>query len=97
MVVAPPGESVSAATGVIRSRSLSGYFLDISITALDTRADGAVHAAVSVVVQEYPSHNIRSMLSGSATASGVSGPSGQRAVIEAALGSALRNLATALH
>lgn len=97
VVVAPAGESVSAANNVIRTRSLTGYFLDVSITALDTRADGAIHAAVSVVVQDYPGHNIRSMLSGSATASGVSGLSGQRAVVEAALGSALRGLTTALH
>jgi hypothetical protein len=96
VVVAPAGESVSAARTVLHARSLSGYFLDVSITALDTRPDGAIHAAVSVVVQEYPSHNIRSMLSGAATASGVSGPSGQRAVVEAALGSALRQLSTAL-
>jgi hypothetical protein len=97
VVVAPAGESVSAANGVIRSRSLAGYFLDISITALETRPDGAIHAAVSVVVQDYPGHNIRSMLQGAATASGVSGVSGQRAVIEAAIGSALRGLTTAMH
>ncbi len=96
VVVAPAGESVPQARGVIRARSLSGYYLDVSITALDTRPDGAIHAAVSVVVQDYPGHNIRSMLSGSATASGVSGLSGQRAVVEAALGSALRGLTTAL-
>jgi hypothetical protein len=47
-------------------------------------------------VQDYPSHNIRSMLSGAATASGVSGPSGQRAVLQAALQSALRSLNQAL-
>lgn len=96
VVVAPQGESASAATSVLRARSLTGYFLDVSITTLETRPDGAIRAVVSVVVQDYPGHNIRSMLNGSATASGVTGPSGQRAVVEAAIGSALRQLTTAL-
>lgn len=95
-VVAPAGESASAARSAISSRHLHGYFLDISITDLTTRPDGAIHASVSVVVQDYPSHNIRSMLSGAATASGVSGVSGQRAVLQAALQGALRSLPQAL-
>lgn len=96
VVLAPTGESASAARAAISSRHLRGYYLDISITDLTTRPDGAIHAAVSVVVQDYPSHNIRSMLSGAATASGVSGVSGQRAVIQAAIQSALRGLSTAM-
>jgi hypothetical protein len=96
VVVAPQGESASAARSAIRARSLTGFFLDISITDLTTRPDGAIHVAVSIVVQDYPSHNIRSMLSGNATASGVSGVSGQRAVIQAAIQGALRNLSQAM-
>ncbi len=96
VVVAPAGETVAQARSAISSRHLQGFYLDISITALETRPDGAIHTVVSVVVQDYPSHNIRSMLSGNATASGVSGVSGQRAVIQAALQGALRGLNTAM-
>ncbi len=96
VVLAPQGESASAARSAIGSRHLRGYYLDISIIDLTTRPDGSIHAAVSVVVQDYPSHNIRSMLSGAATASGVSGVSGQRAVVQAAIQSALRGLSTAM-
>lgn len=96
VVVAPAGETASAARSAISSQHLRGVFLDISITDLTTRPDGSIHAAVSVVVQDYPSHNIRSMLSGAATASGVSGVSGQRAVITAAIQGALRSLSGAL-
>ena len=96
VVVAPAGESASAARAAIRGRSLCGRFIDISITALETRPDGAIHTVVSVIVQDYPEHNIRAMLSGNATASGVSGVSGQRAVINAAVQGALRGLNTAM-
>jgi hypothetical protein len=63
---------------------------------LETRPDGAVRAQVSVVVQTYPDRNVRSMLSGAATVMGESGPAAQRAAIEGALTSALRNLSTAM-
>jgi hypothetical protein len=96
VVVAPAGQSVADARAAISAQHLRGFFLDISITDLTTRPDGSIHAAVSVVVQDYPSHNIRSMLSGAATASGVSGVSGQRAVLQAALQGALRSLNQAL-
>jgi hypothetical protein len=98
VVVAPQGETAAQARAAISSRSLHGYFIDVSITDLTTRPDGAIHTAISIVVQEYPSHNIIGSLSGAATASGVSGVSGQRAVIQAAVQSALRSqLAAALH
>lgn len=92
VVVAPADEAAASATRVIRERSLAGVFLDSSITVLEQRADGAVRATVSVVVQTYPDRNMRSMLSGSATVSGESATTAQRTAIEAALGSALRNL-----
>jgi hypothetical protein len=92
IVVAPAGETVAQATAEIRRRGLTGYFLDISITALETRPDGSIYAAVSIVVQQYPSHNIVSMASGGATAQGA----GERAVLEAALGSALGRVGAAL-
>jgi hypothetical protein len=96
VVVAPAGETAAQARTAIAAQHLRGFYLDISITDLTTRPDGAIHASVSIVVQDYPSHNIRSMLSGAATASGVSGVSGQRAVLQAALQGALRSLNQAL-
>ena len=97
VVVAPEGETVATATRVLRSRSLVGFYVDSSVTALDARPDGSLRASVSVVVQDYPGRNVRSMLTGSATVSGEQGPTAQRTAIEAALGSALRNLGTAMN
>jgi hypothetical protein len=96
VVVAPDAESVAAANRVIRERSLAGFYLDSSVTVLEQRPDGALRASVSVVVQDYPGRNVRSMLTGSATVSGETGATAQRTAIEAALGSALRNLGTAM-
>ncbi|GAB4212430.1 MAG: hypothetical protein OHK0013_35180 [Sandaracinaceae bacterium] len=96
VVVAPEAESVAAANRVLRERSLAGFYLDSSVTVLEQRPDGALRASVSVVVQDYPGRNVRSMLTGSATVSGETGTAAQRTAIEAALGSALRNLATAM-
>lgn len=97
VVVAPEGETVATATRVLRARSLVGFYVDSSVTALDARPDGSLRASVSVVVQDYPGRNVRSMLTGSATVSGEQGPTAQRTAIEAALGSALRNLGTAMN
>lgn len=94
VVVAPAGETQAQARAAIGH--LRGVFLDISITDLTTRPDGAIHCAVSIVVQDYPSHAIRSSLTAASTASGVSGPSGQRAACGAALSGALQRLPTAL-
>lgn len=97
VVVAPEGETVATATRVLRARSLVGFYVDSSVTALDARPDGSLRASVSVVVQDYPGRNVRSMLTGSATVTGEQGPSAQRTAIEAAFGSALRNLGTAMN
>lgn len=96
VVVAPEGETVATATRVLRARSLVGFYLDSSVTALESRPDGSLRASVSVVVQDYPGRNVRSMLTGSATVSGEQGATAQRTAIEAALGSALRNLGQAM-
>jgi hypothetical protein len=96
VVLAPDSESVAAANRVLRERSLAGFYIDSSVTVLEQRPDGALRASVSVVVQDYPGRNVRSMLTGSATVSGETGTAAQRTAIEAALGSALRNLGTAM-
>lgn len=93
IAVAPDGESVSAAQGVLRTRRLTGFYLDISIT-VETLPTGAIRARVSVVVQDYPGRNVRSMLSGSATITGAS--SADATLLEAAVGSALNRLPAAL-
>jgi hypothetical protein len=93
IAVAPDGESVSAAQRELRRRSLAGFFLDISVT-LESLPNGSVRARVSVVVQDYPGRNVRSILSGSATASGSS--TADASLVEAAVGSALNRLPTAL-
>lgn len=96
VVVAPESENPREAQRILRERALVGFYLDSSIVNLETRPDGAVRAQVSVVVQTYPDRNVRSMLSGAATVMGESGPAAQRAAIEGALTSALRNLSTAM-
>jgi len=93
IAVAPDGESVSAAQAELRRRSLAGFYLDISIT-IESLPAGAIRARVSVVVQDYPGRNVRSMLSGSATISGASSADGT--LLEAAIGSALNRLPAAL-
>lgn len=93
VVVAPDGESVADAQRELRRRSLAGFYLDISIT-VEVLPSSAVRARVSVVVQDYPGRNVRSMLSGSATITGAS--SADATLIDAAVGSALRQLPTAL-
>jgi hypothetical protein len=96
IVVAPQGESASAARGVLRARSLCGFYLDVSITTFEAGADGTLRVAVSVVVQDYPGRDVRSMLSGRASASGISGVAAQRSVVQAAMQGALRGLGTAM-
>ncbi|MCB9591309.1 MAG: HEAT repeat domain-containing protein [Sandaracinaceae bacterium] len=93
--MAPDSESPRAATAVLQSDSLSGYYLDVSITSVEQTGQG-LRAAVSVVVQSYPDRNIRSMLSGAATVPGGSGPTAERQAIEGALRGALRNLPQAM-
>ena len=93
IAVAPDGESVAAAQRELRARSLTGFYLDISVT-VESLPTGAIRARVSIVVQDYPGRNVRSMLSGSATATGAS--SADASLIEAAVGSALNRLPTAL-
>jgi hypothetical protein len=90
--IAPQEERATVATRVLRERSLTGYYLDSSVVAVEELPGGGVRARVSVVVQTYPDRNIRSMLNGAATVTSGSGPIVQRQAIEGALRSALRGL-----
>jgi hypothetical protein len=88
--IAPDNERPAAANRVISERGLVGYYLDSSIVEMQSQG-GTVRVRVSIVVQTYPERNIRSMLNGSASASGA-GASLERQVIEGAFRGALRGL-----
>ena len=105
--LAPANEDRKAAEKVIRTQKLVGYYIDSSVTSIETKPDGSVRAysvyvgvdsaAVSVIVGTYPGRDIRAMLSGAATLSG--GGSGEEAkvqAIQAAFTGALRRLPQAM-
>lgn len=94
--LAPDSERPRAAQQVMRQDSLVGYYLDISIVAIEDRPNGGLRARVSVVVQTYPGRNVRSMLNGAATVMGASGDSARQQAIEGALRGALRGLPQAM-
>jgi len=91
VVVAPENESTGAARRVLRSRRLTGYYLDSSIVRIENR-NGGTRAVVSVIVNTYPGRDMRVILQGAATVQGASGASAQRQAIEGALTGALRRL-----
>ncbi len=96
MVVAPEGESRSAAERELRRRRLTGYFIDSSIVSVEPR-DGGVRAAVSVILNTYPGRDMRAILSGAATVQGGgAGEEAQRQAVEGAIRGALRRLPQAL-
>jgi hypothetical protein len=95
--IAPENEGQAAATSVLRSKKLVGYYLDSSVTKIETKPDGALRAQVSIIVGTYPGRAMRVMLSGAATVSG--GGSGEDAkvqAVEAAFTGALRRLPQAM-
>lgn len=94
VVVAPDGESDAAATRELRSRGLSGFFLDWTVTVEDS--DAGVRCRVSIVLQDYPGRNVRAMTSGTATLSGDHDLSHAGPGIEAAITSALRSVPTGM-
>lgn len=94
--LAPENEPQATATSVLRSKRLVGYYLDSSVTKFEPKGD-ALRAQVSVIVGTYPGRNMRVMLSGAATVSGV-GNSEQAKLqaAEAAFTGALRRLPEAM-
>lgn len=95
VVLAPQDEKPKQADAVIRARRLTGYFIDSSIVSVEQRPDGAIRAAVSVVVGTYPGRDMRSILQGAATVMG-GGAGARTQAIEAAFTGALRNLGQAM-
>jgi len=95
--IAPEGEAQGAASTVLRSQHLVGYYLDSSITKIEEKPDGAVRAQVSVIVGTYPGRAMRVMLSGAATVSGAgSGEAAKVQAVEAAFTGALKRLPQAM-
>jgi hypothetical protein len=95
--VAPENEGQAAASSVLRSKKLVGYYLDSSVTKIEQKPDGALRAQVSIIVGTYPGRAMRVMLSGAATLSGGgSGESAKLQAVEAAFTGALRRLPQAM-
>jgi hypothetical protein len=95
--LAPENEEQRAAERVLRAEKLVGYFIDSSVTSIETKPDGAIRAQVSVIIGTYPGRDIRAMLSGAATVSGGgSGESAKVQAVEAAFTGALRRLPQAM-
>ncbi|HEY6878509.1 MAG TPA: HEAT repeat domain-containing protein [Polyangiales bacterium] len=95
--IAPENEGQAAATNVLRSKKLVGYYLDSSVTKIEQKPDGALRAQVSIIVGTYPGRAMRVMLSGAATVTGSgSGDSAKVQAVEAAFTGALRRLPQAM-
>jgi len=95
--LAPENESQAAAANVVRSKKLVGYYLDSSVTKIEQKPDGALRAAVSVIVGTYPGRAMRVMLSGAATLSGGgSSEDAKMQAVQAAFDGALRRLPQAM-
>lgn len=95
--IAPENEDQRAAQKVIGTGKLVGYFVDSSVTNVESRPDGSVRAQVSVIIGTYPGRDMRAMLSGAATVSGGGAADAVRAqAVEAAFVGALRRLPQAM-
>ena len=95
VVVAPQGESSQTAKSVLTRRKLKGFYIESSITSLETKPTGGTRAAVSVILATYPGRDMRAIMQGAATVMG-SGDVGTRA-LEGALRSAIRQLPQAMN
>lgn len=93
--IAPPDESRRDAERVLSKGSLSGFYLDSSITKVEQTPQG-LRVAVSIVINTYPGRSMRAMLNGAATVPGGSGDADRQLAIEGAIRSALRRLPQAL-
>jgi hypothetical protein len=95
--LAPEKETPADAERQLKAQKLTGYFIDSSVTSLETRPDGSIRAQVSVIVGTYPGRDMRAMLSGAATISGVgTGDSARLEAVQAAYSGALRRLPQAM-
>lgn len=95
--LAPERESHAAAERELKTQKMTGYFIDSSVTSLETKTDGSIRAQVSVIVGTYPGRDMRAMLSGAATVSGGGADESTRLeAVQAAYTGALRRLPQAM-
>jgi hypothetical protein len=95
--LAPEKETPAAAERELKTQRLTGYYIDSSVTSVETRPDGSIRAQVSVIVGTYPGRDMRAMLSGAATISGVgTGDAARLEAVQAAYSGALRRLPQAM-
>jgi len=94
VVVAPVGERPAQAKAALRKRKLTGYFIESSVTSVESKPGGGSRVAVSVIVATYPGRDMRAILSGAATAFAGGNSTAQAAA--AAVRSALRKLPQAM-
>jgi hypothetical protein len=96
VTLAPAGETTDAANGVLRSRSLTGFFLDFAVTLEDT--PNGVRVTVGCTIQDYPGRNMRAATTGRATLSGLHDTAAPEVAdaVGAAVAAALRNVPATL-
>jgi hypothetical protein len=94
--LAPAGESAEAASRVLRSRSLTGFFLDFAVTLEDT--PNGVRVTVGCTIQDYPGRNMRAATTGRATLTGLHDTAAPEVAdaVGAAVTAALRNVPATL-
>jgi hypothetical protein len=87
-------ESPASVRTLLRSRNLRGFYIDSSITTVESKPGGSTRVAVSVIVATYPDRAMRAIMQGAATASG--GADTRAQAIGGALKSALSQLPQAM-
>jgi hypothetical protein len=95
VVIAPEGETSAAANTAIRSRRLTGFSIEASVTEFESSATGT-RVKVSIILGTYPGRDMRAILQGSATVPGAQGVEAQRMALEGAIRGGLRQLGSAL-
>lgn len=92
--LAPDGESDSEINSALRSRHLTGFYLDWTVTITET--DAGLRVRAEIVIQDYPGRNIRSMANSATTMAGDHDPAHASPYIEAVITGALRQVASQL-
>ena len=96
VTLAPAGEGTDEANRVLRSRSLTGFFLDFAVTLEDT--PNGVRVTVGCTIQDYPGRNMRAATTGRATLTGLHDTAAPEVAdaVGAAVTAALRNVPATL-
>lgn len=94
VVLAPSDETPNAARGIVRARNLKGFYVDSSVTSVESKPGGGTRVAVSVILATYPDRAMRAIMQGAATALGGGDTRGQ--AMSSAFRSALNQLPAAM-